>query len=280
MQKEIVSYDKSSIKSSPMIKAPYQCIVLFVKRIKHSLLEQLHRLFFFFLFLFFFFCRTQLSSTSQKIAYFNKTIKSFICAWRASLWTFHVFLVQIYLLDRDSSNHIVHFLSSFPTFSIWAASWQNQQNDCAPSEDSDQPGHPLRTQAFFMRKAKTLIRLGGCPGWSESSLGAQATLFVLSCRGSFVTLSAFLLSCSSKTVRWCVACKSLRRIPAPRDNSFFFCPLSELFHNRRDSNLRITRGSDSLYLLFAGWTLPGRSLKSLLGSGATDTHTVVHKTWT
>ena len=27
-------------------------------------------------------------------------------------------------------------------FSIWAASWQNQQNCCAPSEDSDQPGHP------------------------------------------------------------------------------------------------------------------------------------------
>ena len=26
--------------------------------------------------------------------------------------------------------------------SIWAASWQNQQNDFAPSEDSDQPGHP------------------------------------------------------------------------------------------------------------------------------------------
>ena len=25
-----------------------------------------------------------------------------------------------------------------------------------------------------MRTAKTLIRLGGCPGWSESSLGAQS----------------------------------------------------------------------------------------------------------
>ena len=25
---------------------------------------------------------------------------------------------------------------------IWAASWQNQQNDFAPSEDRDQPGHP------------------------------------------------------------------------------------------------------------------------------------------
>ena len=25
---------------------------------------------------------------------------------------------------------------------IWATIWQNQQNDCAPSEASDQPGHP------------------------------------------------------------------------------------------------------------------------------------------
>ena len=25
---------------------------------------------------------------------------------------------------------------------IWVALWQNQQNQCAPSEDSDQPGHP------------------------------------------------------------------------------------------------------------------------------------------
>ena len=24
----------------------------------------------------------------------------------------------------------------------WAATWQNQQSECAPSEDSDQPGHP------------------------------------------------------------------------------------------------------------------------------------------
>ena len=33
-------------------------------------------------------------------------------------------------------------------------------------------GH-LRTQCFFMQIAKTLISLGGCPGWSECSLGAQ-----------------------------------------------------------------------------------------------------------
>ena len=42
---------------------------------------------------------------------------------------------------------------SFFLFQIWAASWQNQQNDCAPSEDSDQPGHPhslIRLSAVYL----------------------------------------------------------------------------------------------------------------------------------
>ena len=67
--------------------------------------------------------------------------------------------------------------------SIWATTWQNQQNECAPSEDSDQPGHQpslIRVFAVRMKKAwvlscswsaqRRLIRLGGCPGWSSSSL--------------------------------------------------------------------------------------------------------------
>ena len=44
-------------------------------------------------------------------------------------------------------------------WNIWAASWQNQQSECAPSEDSDQPGHPpslIRVFAFHMKKAWTL----------------------------------------------------------------------------------------------------------------------------
>ena len=41
---------------------------------------------------------------------------------------------------------------------------------CAPSEDSDQPGH-----------LPSLIRLGGCPGRSESSLGTHAMLFCWFC---------------------------------------------------------------------------------------------------
>ena len=33
-------------------------------------------------------------------------------------------------------------IPSCPVFQIWAATWQNQQHEGAPREDSDQPGHP------------------------------------------------------------------------------------------------------------------------------------------
>ena len=42
---------------------------------------------------------------------------------------------------------------------IWATTWQNQQNECAPSEDSDQPWHPpslIRVFAVRMKKAQVL----------------------------------------------------------------------------------------------------------------------------
>ena len=32
---------------------------------------------------------------------------------------------------------------------IWAATWQNQQNECAPSENSDQPGNPPSLTRVF-----------------------------------------------------------------------------------------------------------------------------------
>ena len=61
----------------------------------------------------------------------------------------------------------------------WDVTWQNQQSDCAPSEDSDQPGHPsslIRVLAVRMKKACVLRyplsaqrRL-----WSESLLDAQS----------------------------------------------------------------------------------------------------------
>ena len=74
---------------------------------------------------------------------------------------------------------------------MWAATWQNEQSDCAPSEVSDQPGHPpslIRIFAVRMKKAWVISYplsaqrrlwsawLEGCPGSSESSLGAQRRL--------------------------------------------------------------------------------------------------------
>ena len=45
------------------------------------------------------------------------------------------------------------------SFTYWTATWQNQQNECVPSEDSDQPGHPpslIRVFAVRMKKAWVL----------------------------------------------------------------------------------------------------------------------------
>ena len=68
---------------------------------------------------------------------------------------------------------------------------------CAPSEDSDQPGHlpslirvvTVHSMGSWRPKLSScgqrrLIRLGGCPGWSESLLGAHTILLVLSRGGS------------------------------------------------------------------------------------------------
>ena len=86
---------------------------------------------------------------------------------------------------------------------------------CAPCEDSDQPGHPsslislrcpheksLGPELPTEHTAKTLIRLGGCPGRSESSLGAQSFCWIcheaahIMMQGTAYSLKIFL-HCSS-----------------------------------------------------------------------------------
>ena len=82
-----------------------------------------------------------------------------------------------------------------------AASWQNKQNDlCAQwrlwsawaSAQSDQSSLSAwrnigssGTHWAHCEDSQTL-RLGGCPGWSESSLATQTILLVLSWGGSFI----------------------------------------------------------------------------------------------
>ena len=51
--------------------------------------------------------------------------------------------------------------------SAWASAQSDQSLRC-PHEETFGPWLPIE------RTAKTLIRLGGCPGWSESSLGAHS----------------------------------------------------------------------------------------------------------
>ena len=102
-------------------------------------------------------------------------------------WEYSVSIVILF----DDFKMIVH--------TIWATSWQNQRNGmCAhrrlrsawASTQSDQSlrcPHEESLGPYLPTKctAKTLIRLGGCPGWSESSLGAHAILLVLSWGGSY-----------------------------------------------------------------------------------------------
>ena len=85
---------------------------------------------------------------------------------------------------------------------------QHLYNDCAHSEYSwisswapptglirifavrHKDSHGPRASSYT-RTMKTLIRLGGCPGWSESSLGAQIILFAWQCSGTFHNLLRF-----------------------------------------------------------------------------------------
>ena len=92
------------------------------------------------------------------------------------IWVFAGHTVTLLVLSCRGSFLILVLSNS------WAASWQNQQNGmCAQrrlrsawaSAQSDQSLRCLRSLATLERTAKTLIRLGGCPGWFESSLGAQ-----------------------------------------------------------------------------------------------------------
>ena len=80
---------------------------------------------------------------------------------------------------------------------IGAAAWQNQQSECAPSEDSDQHGHPpslIRVFAVRMKNSWVLsyplsaqrrLRSDWANAQADLSLRWAHTHFVLSCRGSF-----------------------------------------------------------------------------------------------
>ena len=111
-------------------------------------------------------------------------------------------LIEIYKLIHKilSINKILMSNSHNLTAYLSCLMTKTNKMACTHSEDSDLPGHPpslisLRCShqeslcPFLPIEctANTLIRLGGCPGWSESSLGT-VILLVLSWGGSFCLL--------------------------------------------------------------------------------------------
>ena len=132
---------------------------------------------------------------------------------------------------------------------IWAASWQNQQNGmCAQrrlrsawaSAQSDLSLYCLPEESLgpqlaincIKRTAKTLIRLGECPGWSESLLCAQIILLVLSCCGSIITtLLILMIDFFQRTSLLHLSLPYLVMSLNPRDPSLSQSPGEQPLHN-------------------------------------------------
>ena len=84
----------------------------------------------------------------------------------------------------------------------WAATWQNQQSDCAPSKDSDQPGHLpslIRDFAVRMKKAWVLSYPFSAQRrlWSDWA-DAQADLSLHWAHTHFVGFVVLWLKCIKK----------------------------------------------------------------------------------
>ena len=98
--------------------------------------------------------------------------------------TFSVFPKDIYTLFRLfvlSAKQLLEPVQEEGSSSEFVTARQNQLNDLSAKQTLKSLrcalNKKLWAQGFFMRTAKTLIRLGGCPGWSESLLGAQSIFF-------------------------------------------------------------------------------------------------------
>ena len=76
--------------------------------------------------------------------------------------------------------------------SAWASVQSDQSLRCALNGK-------LRTQSVFMRTAKTLIRLGWCPGWPESLLGAHSHYRFCHVAAHILSVEANALNNSAKS---------------------------------------------------------------------------------
>ena len=123
-------------------------------------------------------------------AYLVGKIRRQIFSWRGSL--------TLTVLFSYETNKFPVSVAEQEKIDKWATTWQNQQNECAPSEDLDQPGHPsslirvFNVRSVGSHEPKQLSSCGQRRLWSDWRMpwliwvfaGYTLTLLVLSCRGS------------------------------------------------------------------------------------------------
>ena len=127
-------------------------------------------------------------------------------------------------LDNESVWHKDWSYNTRVTRKTWATTWQNQRSDCAPSEGSDQPGHPpslIRIFAVRMKKAWVLSyplsaqrRL-----WSDWA-DAKADLSLRWAHTHFVGFVMSRLTCGLWPFKdMCTATQRFRRCGSSSDGS-------------------------------------------------------------
>ena len=115
------------------------------------------------------------TSSEPQLGCVKLPITFYICGWNHEVWVFIFLIVTIFFVLPKNS---IVFLST-----IWATTWQNQQNECAPSKDSDQPEHPPSLSSCRQWRLWS--------DWADAQAdviftGRTLILIVLSCCGSFV----------------------------------------------------------------------------------------------
>ena len=113
---------------------------------------------------------------------FTKICKQYVVLVVLWIECMHMYSQTCILQPPLELTETVAVTGSWHTKVIWAMTWQNQQSDCAPSEDSDQPGHPpslIRVFAVRMKEAWVLSYLLSAQRslWSDLA-DAQADLIL------------------------------------------------------------------------------------------------------
>ena len=123
--------------------------------------------------------------------------------------------------NADLNHHKVH--------TIWAATWQNQQSECAPSKDSDQPSL-IKVFAVRMKKPWVL----SYPLSTQRSLwsdwaNAQADLSLRWAQSHFVGfVMSWLILLFSKTQLECIQ----DHFHSPEFDFSYLCYFSAVISNR------------------------------------------------